>query len=145
MSRRGRFSATGVGLCAVRGNGSEIASGRAVKGRSAIRRTTDLKALRDSYGLDDATLARLVGVSETTLPAWGRGAAMPEAAAVAGLEKAEEILKRLALSMEKDFIAAWLSRPNDACGGRAPIDLLREGEYETVGDLAYVLGAGEPV
>ena len=120
--------------------------GQAGKDRRApIRMATVLKNIRNHYGLDCPALAEVLGVSEATLAAWDKGAAAPDAASLEKIYKAEGILRGLARVMKKDFIAAWLTRPNDACEGRAPIDFLRKGDHETVEDLVYFLEAGEPI
>ena len=69
----------------------------------------------------------------------------PDAARLEKIKRVEEILKGLARVMKKDFIATWLTRPNDACEGRSPVNFLEEGDYETIEDLVYFLEAGEPV
>lgn len=116
------------------------------KGRPVpLRSTAALPKLRDAYGLDRATLARMVGVSAGTLARWERGVVTPDGARLGKIKRVGQILKGLARVMKKDFISTWLSHPNDACEGRSPVDFLEEGDYETIEDLVYFLEAGEPV
>jgi hypothetical protein len=56
-----------------------------------------------------------------------------------------KIFHGLGRVMKKDFVVTWLNSPNDACERRTPMDLLAEGDYETIEDIVYFLEAGEPV
>ena len=101
--------------------------------------------LRDAYGLSRRLLARMLGVPRAALPKWEKGVAIPDAACLEKVRRVRGILQGLARVMKKNFIAPWLTTPNEACAGRAPVDLLEKGDYEAVADLVYFLEAGEPV
>jgi transcriptional regulator with XRE-family HTH domain len=106
---------------------------------------TTWRNLRDVYGLNDKTLARMLGVSEATLAKWQTGATVPDAACLESLNRLARIPKALARVMKKGFILTWLVTPNAACAGRAPADLLAARDFSTVEDIVYFLEAGEPV
>ena len=101
--------------------------------------------LRHAYGLSRRLLARMLGVPGATLPKWEKGVALPDAACLEKVRRVRRILEGLARVMKKNFIVTWLTSPNEACAGRAPVDLLEKGHYEAVEDLVYFLEAGEPV
>src|SRR5437870_12843461 len=84
--------------------------------------------LRDGYGLSRSTLARMLSVSEATLAKWEKGTAIPDDAVAAKLKRLADILAGLARVMKKRFIPTWLTSPNAACEGRAPVDLLAQGD-----------------
>jgi len=121
-------------------------TGRSAKPkRLAAPELANLNELRDSYSLNGTTLARMLGVSEPTLTKWHKGSASLDAPAAARVKRLAGILTALARVMKKSFIPTWLTSPNDACEGRAPADLLAQGDYESIEDIVYFLEAGEPV
>jgi transcriptional regulator with XRE-family HTH domain len=110
-----------------------------------IRTKMVSRELRDTYGLSRPVLARMLGVTEATLGRWEKGTTTPGAAGLEKVKRLGGILEGLARVMKKSFIPTWLASPNDACKGRTPVDLLEEGQYETIEDMVYFLEAGEPV
>ena len=104
-----------------------------------------LLQLRESFGLSRQILKSALHASDTTLAKWEKRTSPPAPDSVAKIKRLEKIVEGLARVMKKDFIATWLSSPNEACEGKAPLDLLAEGDYESVEDLVYFLEAGEPV
>jgi DNA-binding transcriptional regulator YiaG len=106
---------------------------------------TTLVQLRETYGLSRQVLTRALHASNTALAKWEKGTSLPAPGSVAKIKRLEKIIEGLSRAMKKDFISTWLRSPNDACEGKAPLDLLAEGDYESVEDLVYFLEAGEPV
>jgi hypothetical protein len=101
--------------------------------------------LREGFGLSRQILKRALHASDTALAKWEKGISPRAPGSVAKIKRLEQIVEGLARAMKKDFIPTWLRSPNDACEGKAPLDLLAEGDYESVEDLVYFLEAGEPV
>jgi DNA-binding transcriptional regulator YiaG len=104
-----------------------------------------LMCLRTSFGLDRQILKRALHTSETNLAKWENGTSQPAPGNLAKMLRLKKMLEGLARAMKKNFIATWLRSPNEACEGKAPLDLLAGGDYEAVADLVYFLEAGEPV
>lgn len=106
---------------------------------------TELCQLRDDYGVNRATFARMLGVAEATLAEWEES--RPDAPGLRKIKQVEGILKGLARVMQKDFIATWLQSPNDACaelGSRTPVDLMERGDYEALEDMIFYFESGVP-
>jgi len=101
--------------------------------------------LRESFGLSRAILKRALHASDTALAKWEKGTTRPPPDSIAEIKRLKKIVEGLAGVMKKKFIPTWLRTPNDGCEGKAPLDLLAEGDYEYVEDLVYFLEAGEPV
>ena len=105
-----------------------------------------LATLRDNYGLSQATLARMLGVSVTTLGQLenGHGLSPTQCKTV---ERVEIILAKAVQAMHRDYLPTWLEKPSPACaeiGARAPIHLIERGDYDAVEDLLFFLGSGVP-
>jgi DNA-binding transcriptional regulator YiaG len=116
------------------------------KARTRPTRTMTVSSeLRDTYGLSRPVLARMLGVTEATLARWDKGTTPPGAAGLEKVKRLGRILEGLARVMKRSFIPTWLASPNDACKGRTPVDLLEEGNYNTIEDMVYFMEAGEPV
>ncbi|HEY8505542.1 MAG TPA: antitoxin Xre/MbcA/ParS toxin-binding domain-containing protein [Gemmataceae bacterium] len=94
-----------------------------------------------SYGLDLDLLAAALGVRKNVLTDWPEKADPPVRER---FEKLRALLEGLAGVMRREFIAAWLRRPNEAAGGRFPLELLGAGEYAAVEEMVYRFEAGEP-
>jgi transcriptional regulator with XRE-family HTH domain len=96
-------------------------------------------------GLTQAQLARVIGTTPRTVSRWrSRSAQHVEPSASAGRKLRE--IERLAFLLESDLGrregAEWLHRPNAALRGRAPIDVMLDGNYATVLGLVLSLGQG---
>src|SRR5262245_38837611 len=89
--------------------------------RLTIRSIAALQKLQNSYGLSRQNLVQMLGVSKATLAKWLRGTATPDAANRQKSKRVGKILWRLGHVMKKNFVATWLSSPNDACEGRMPM------------------------
>src|SRR5437879_6324030 len=121
-------------------------TGQKGKGRRLpIRSMANLQKIRTACGLSRLNLVQMLGVSKATMAKWERGTATPDAANRYKIKRVGKILQGLGRVMKKNFIATWLSSPNDACEQHTPMDLLGKGDYETIEDIVYFLEAGEPI
>lgn len=96
-------------------------------------------------GLSQAQLAQVLGTTPRTVSRWRSRSAQHVAPNAAGARKLREI-ERLAFLLESDLgkreATEWMHRPNAALRGKAPIDVMLEGDYEKVLGLVLSLGQG---
>ena len=100
--------------------------------------------IRTIYHVSGRRLARLIGVPEATLANWEKGNGKADAASVKRLKKVEALLNRLARVMRRGYIARWLARPNRACGGDTPLQVLERQDYQTIEDMIFFFESGVP-
>jgi transcriptional regulator with XRE-family HTH domain len=101
-----------------------------------------LKQIRESIGLTQPELARLLGLST-------RWVAMQETSSADALRdrKVAEIVRLLeALSqvVQPSSIRAWLSDPNPAFDGLKPVEVIERGEIDRVWRMVFYLESGVP-
>lgn len=56
-----------------------------------------------------------------------------------------DIRSRLERLIEPEFIDSWLNSPNSAFGNKKPIDLIINGDTNSIYRMLYVLETGEPL
>jgi hypothetical protein len=107
-------------------------------------RATPTRAVREKYGLSPPLLAQLFGVAGATLTQWEKTGKLPKGARPK-VAKVANLLKQLSRVMPKADLAAWLTRPNDACasaGGATPAELMAKGQYEKIEAMIYFFESG---
>ncbi len=58
------------------------------------------------------------------------------------LKELERLRLRLAQVMKPEFIAAWLSTPNDAFDGLKPLEVIERGEMDRLWEMIFYLESG---
>jgi transcriptional regulator with XRE-family HTH domain len=101
-----------------------------------------LKQIRESIGLTQPELARLLGLST-------RWVAMQEASSADALRdrKVAEVVRLLeALSqvVQPRSIRGWLHTPNPAFDGLKPVEVIERGEIDRLWRMVFYLESGVP-
>ena len=54
------------------------------------------------------------------------------------------IVEDLTRVVRSEFLLEWMSRPNKGFGGRRPIDLIDQSEFESIRQMMYEVDSGQP-
>lgn len=92
--------------------------------------------------LTAAELADIVGVRERQIHHWSTGTHRPQPDARDRLLEVQYIVDRLEEVYAPEGIDIWLHGRNRSLGGRRPIDLLRENNFDVVLDAIERLRTG---
>lgn len=111
----------------------------AAAGRPAYARIVD--EARDG-GLSAADVARLVGVAERQVRNWNSGEHAPSGGNRDRLLEVHYVAQQLRDVYTREGAEIWLHGRKRSLGGRRPIDLLAEGEYDIVLDAVERLRSG---
>jgi uncharacterized protein (DUF2384 family) len=93
-------------------------------------------------GLSTADVARLVGVAERQVRNWSSGGHAPSSRNRDRLLEVHYVAQLLRDVYTREGAEIWLHGRKRSLDGRRPIDLLAEGDYETVLDAVERLRAG---
>src|SRR5262245_34006699 len=75
----------------------------------------DLGKVRARYGLKQAVLARMLGISPVVLARLEKGEAPSDASIRARLGKVKAILKSAAGTIRLEYLPTWIEKPSEAC------------------------------
>ncbi len=110
---------------------------------SAVAKTID--DLKDRGGLKGVDVANITRVSKATVTRWSSGTHSPQPRIERVLSDLRYVVDRLNEFYAPDEVRIWLNARNELLDGRRAIDLIHDGETETVleaiarlGDLAYL-------
>jgi len=87
--------------------------------------------IRDS-ALTTAELAEVTGVKDRQVQHWSSGTHRPQGQTRDRLLEVAYIVEQLSDVYSREGVDIWLHGRNRDLDGRRPIDLLRDGEFETV-------------
>jgi transcriptional regulator with XRE-family HTH domain len=104
----------------------------------------NVQALRQRYGLSQALLARLLGVSVRTVSGLESGAAV-QAQAGRNVTQARRLCEALGEAMEAGYVGRWLDEPNEMLGGLKPVEAIERGQIDLVWQVVEGLRAGSPL
>ncbi len=93
-------------------------------------------------GMTLSDIAGVTGVGERTVQNWARGSSRPVGQPRDRLLELRYIVGQLSDVYEDEGIDIWLHAPQRRFGGRRPLDLLREGEFERVLEAIEMLAGG---
>jgi transcriptional regulator with XRE-family HTH domain len=99
-----------------------------------------LRELRDSLGLSQADLARLLGFSTrwvATQEAAGTG--MPAERRITEIERLHEALCQV---VKPEAVKGWLNRPNTAFEGLKPLEVVERGQIDRLWQMIFFLESG---
>lgn len=123
----------------MRGHSNDHEHGKTNSGQALSR---SLKQIRESVGLTQPELARLLGLST-------RWVAMQEASPADALRdrKVAEIvrlLEALTQVVRPGSIRSWLGEPNPAFDGFKPVEVIERGEIDRLWRMVFYLESGVP-
>lgn len=123
----------------------------ATKTAAEARRTVGGKAppkagglvgkVRKELGLSRRAFSRLTGYSERAIVNWESGRT-PDEPALRRIREIDRFRGRLSQVMKPEFIAEWLSTPNDAFDGLKPLEVIERGEIDRLWDMIFYLESG---
>jgi uncharacterized protein (DUF2384 family) len=93
-------------------------------------------------GLSSADVARVVGVADRQVRNWSAGASTPRGSNRDKLLELHYVTRQLRDVYTREGAEIWLHGRKRSLGGRRPIDLLVEGEFDEVLDAIERLSAG---
>lgn len=110
---------------------------------NAVAKTID--DLRERGGLKGVDVANIARVSKATVTRWSSGTHSPQPRLQLVLSDLRYVVDKLSEFYAPDEVRTWLNARNQLLQGRRAIDLIHEGQTETVleaverlGDMAYV-------
>jgi transcriptional regulator with XRE-family HTH domain len=95
-----------------------------------------------NHGLTAAEIGDITGVRERQVQNWAAGNSRPAADARDRLIDVYYIVRELENVYRPDGIEIWIHARNPELGGRRPIDMLIEGDFEPVVQAVVRLRAG---
>lgn len=93
-------------------------------------------------GLSAADVARVVGVGDRQVRNWSAGASAPRGPSRDRLLELHYVTRQLREVYTREGAEIWLHGRKKSLGGRRPIDLLSEGEFDEVLDAIERMNAG---
>jgi DNA-binding transcriptional regulator YiaG len=131
---RGREEANVAHSAARHSEIDELPAGEAVYAR----------IVKDTYdgGLGAADVARVVGVGDRQVRNWSAGTSTPRGPSRDRLLELHYVTRHLREVYTHEGAEIWLHGRKKSLGGRRPIDLLSEGEFDEVLDAIERMNAG---
>jgi DNA-binding transcriptional regulator YiaG len=102
---------------------------------------TEVRVVRERYGLSQALLARLLDVSLRTASGAESVATAP-AQLRRNLTQVNRLCEALAEAMEPAFVGHWLDQPNEMLGGLKPVEAIERGQLDLVWQVVEGLRTG---
>lgn len=97
--------------------------------------------VRKEMGLSRREFSRLTGYSERAIVNWESGRT-PDEPALRRIREIERLRSRLSHVVKPEFIAEWLSTPNDEFDGLKPLEVIERGEIDRLWDMIFYLESG---
>ena len=89
-----------------------------------------------------AEIGQITGVGDRAVQNWARGTSRPEGTSRDRLLELKYVIEQLSDVYTDEGIEIWLHARQRALGGRRPLDLLQEGQFETVLTVVERLAGG---
>jgi predicted transcriptional regulator len=109
---------------------------------SSVRAKSDIRALREWFGMTQAEFARAVGVSERAIIRWEGGEVEPMPAARRSLDMLEDVRRLLIKRFSEPKAREWLREPLRQLRGNSPFEVLVVGGPLSVRDLLIGADSG---
>ncbi len=105
-----------------------------------------IKALQESFGVNEKTLAQMLRVSESSVKRWKNGVGTGRAGKLHTLHLLEKIAKQASKTFEKTKVSGWFNRENLCLGGLAPVQYIiqKSDGYDEVKNLLGRIEWGIP-
>jgi transcriptional regulator with XRE-family HTH domain len=97
--------------------------------------------VRKELGLSRREFSRLTGYSERAIVNWESGRT-PDEPALRRIREIDRFRARLSHVVKPEFIAEWLSTPNDEFDGLKPLEVIERGEIDRLWDMIFYLESG---
>ncbi len=97
--------------------------------------------VRKELGLSRREFSRLTGYSERAIVNWESGRT-PDEPALRRIREIDRFRGRLSQVVKPEFIAEWLSTPNDEFDGLKPLEVIERGEIDRLWDMIFYLESG---
>jgi transcriptional regulator with XRE-family HTH domain len=97
--------------------------------------------VRKEMGLSRREFSRLTGYSERAIVNWESGRT-PDEPALRRIREIDRFRGRLSQVVKPEFIAEWLSTPNDEFDGLKPLEVIERGEIDRLWDMIFYLESG---
>ena len=98
-------------------------------------------AVRQAYGLNRSDFATLLEYSERRVADWETGKVEPGSDVERRYEELRRLHDGLSTIIRPKSISAWLAKENPAFGGRAPMELIRQGKNDLLWQMIFQLRA----
>lgn len=89
--------------------------------------TKKIHNLREKFGCSQRVMGDMIGVSERTVARWESDKSEPSPLARQRVRELENIVIKMAGVIKKGKEAEWLNTPNEALGGKTPLEVLIQG------------------
>jgi DNA-binding transcriptional regulator YiaG len=99
--------------------------------------------VRKEWALSRREFARLTGYSERAIVNWERGRT-PDEPALRRIKEIHRFRTRLSQVVKPEYIAEWLSTPNDEFDGLKPLEVVERGEMDRLWEMLFYLESGSP-
>lgn len=87
-------------------------------------------------------IGQITGVGDRAVQNWANGTSRPDGASRERLLELKYVIEQLSDVYTDEGIEIWLHARQRALGGRRPLDLLREGEFEAILAVVERLAGG---
>ena len=103
-----------------------------------------IKKLRQDLRVTQKTFCRLLPVSERLLADLEANKRTPGITIQRELNELSRLISALKKIVDPDYLADWLSTPNDAFSGLKPIEVIERGEADRIWRMIYAIESGQP-
>jgi putative toxin-antitoxin system antitoxin component (TIGR02293 family) len=106
---------------------------------SVLTREKEICELRTKLNCSQETMARILGVSSKTVVRWEGNESHPSSLARQRLSELQKVVKKMQGVIKRGKEAEWLNSPNEALGGKTPLEEMMSGP-EGIGEVLHLLG-----
>lgn len=109
---------------------------------SQMRSSRTLRQLRESLGLNQAELGRLLGFSTRWVAAQEAAGATTRSAADRRATELERFHDALCRVVQAGAVKGWFTRPNSAFEGLKPLEVVERGQIDRLWQMVFFLESG---
>ena len=127
-----------------RGAGERSGGAGASDGPGRAASATRLREIRAALELNQAGMARVLGVSVRTLSELENGDQPARPETHRRITEVARLHRALSEIVSKRELPGWMERPNVAFDGASPLHLIERGEIDRLWEMVYELRTGHP-
>ena len=105
---------------------------------------SQIKKLRDDICVTRKTFCRLLPVSERLLADLEADKRTPSESVKREFNELKRLVAALKGIMDADFLAEWLTTPNEAFSELKPLEVIERGEVDRIWRMVYYIESGQP-